>query len=101
MSHCLSDCHTHITRNAYANANTHVLLEQSSDFFVIIALFENLISVFLSFTMDSEVIKEKIHTEPMLNDPRYITLLSLIVLLFTLGKSLRNKVNKIDYFRWI
>ncbi|KOB69176.1 Signal recognition particle receptor beta [Operophtera brumata] len=25
--------------------------------------------------MDSEVVKEKIHTEPMLNDPRYITLL--------------------------
>ncbi|KAH9628824.1 hypothetical protein HF086_004984 [Spodoptera exigua] len=34
--------------------------------------------------MESEVIKEKIHTEPMLNDPRYITLLSVIVLLFTL-----------------
>ncbi|XP_072949100.1 signal recognition particle receptor subunit beta [Epargyreus clarus] len=33
---------------------------------------------------ESEVIKEKIHTEPMLNDPRYITLLSLVVLLFTL-----------------
>ncbi|XP_047532969.1 signal recognition particle receptor subunit beta [Vanessa atalanta] len=32
---------------------------------------------------ESEVIKEKIHTEPVLNDPRYITLLSLIVLLFT------------------
>ncbi|KAM3965266.1 signal recognition particle receptor beta [Aphomia sociella] len=34
--------------------------------------------------MESEVVKEKIHTEPILNDPRYITLLSLIVLLFTL-----------------
>ncbi|KAG6440681.1 signal recognition particle receptor subunit beta [Manduca sexta] len=34
--------------------------------------------------MESEVVKEKIHTEPMLNDPRYITLLSLIVLIFTL-----------------
>ncbi|KAG7308793.1 hypothetical protein JYU34_006027 [Plutella xylostella] len=34
--------------------------------------------------MESEVIKEKIHTEPMLNDPRYITLLSVIVLVFTL-----------------
>ncbi|KAJ0176730.1 hypothetical protein K1T71_007909 [Dendrolimus kikuchii] len=34
--------------------------------------------------MESEVVKEKIHTEPMLNDPRYITLLSLVVLLFTL-----------------
>lgn len=34
--------------------------------------------------MESEVIKEKIHTEPTLNDPRYITLLSLIVLFFTL-----------------
>ncbi|OWR41110.1 signal recognition particle receptor beta subunit [Danaus plexippus plexippus] len=33
---------------------------------------------------ESEVIKEKIHTEPILNDPRYITLLSIIVLLFTL-----------------
>lgn len=36
--------------------------------------------------MDSEVTKEKIHTEPMLNDPRYITLLSLVVLFFTLCK---------------
>lgn len=36
--------------------------------------------------MESEVIKEKIHTEPMLNDPRYITLLSGIVLVFTLSK---------------
>ncbi|XP_013186843.1 signal recognition particle receptor subunit beta [Amyelois transitella] len=34
--------------------------------------------------MDSEVVKEKIQTEPMLNDPRYITLLSVIVLVFTL-----------------
>ncbi|KAL4707819.1 hypothetical protein ACJJTC_001765 [Scirpophaga incertulas] len=34
--------------------------------------------------MDSEVIKEKIHTEPLLNDPRYITLLSVIILIFTL-----------------
>ncbi|CAH0398428.1 unnamed protein product [Chilo suppressalis] len=34
--------------------------------------------------MDSEVIKEKIHMEPVLNDPRYITLLSFIVLIFTL-----------------
>ncbi|XP_063364013.1 signal recognition particle receptor subunit beta [Cydia amplana] len=34
--------------------------------------------------MESEVVKEKIHTEPMLNDPKYITLLSLIVLIFTL-----------------
>lgn len=34
--------------------------------------------------MESEVLKEKIYTEPMLNDPRYITLLSGIVLLFTL-----------------
>ncbi|KAJ8731496.1 hypothetical protein PYW07_004660 [Mythimna separata] len=34
--------------------------------------------------MESEVLKEKIHTEPMLNDPRYITLLSGIVLLFTI-----------------
>ncbi|CAB3261318.1 unnamed protein product [Arctia plantaginis] len=34
--------------------------------------------------MESEVLKEKIHTEPMLNDPRYITLLSGIVLVFTL-----------------
>ncbi|KAL0838961.1 hypothetical protein ABMA28_016967 [Loxostege sticticalis] len=33
--------------------------------------------------MDSEVIKEKIHTEPLLNDPQYITLLSFIVLVFT------------------
>ncbi|XP_041979436.1 signal recognition particle receptor subunit beta [Aricia agestis] len=33
---------------------------------------------------ESEVIKEKIHTEPVLNDPRYITLLSVIVLVFTL-----------------
>lgn len=33
--------------------------------------------------VDSDVIKEKIHTEPVLNDPKYITLLSLIVLLFT------------------
>lgn len=32
---------------------------------------------------ESEVTKERIHTEPVLNDPRYITLLSLIVLLFT------------------
>lgn len=35
--------------------------------------------------VDSDVIKEKIHTEPVLNDPKYITLLSLIVLLFTFG----------------
>lgn len=35
-------------------------------------------------TMESEVVKEKIHTEPILNDPRYITLLSLIVLAVTL-----------------
>ncbi|XP_053609935.1 signal recognition particle receptor subunit beta [Plodia interpunctella] len=34
--------------------------------------------------MESEVVKEKIQTEPMLNDPRYITLLSVIVLVFTL-----------------
>lgn len=34
--------------------------------------------------MESEIVKEKIHTEPMLNDPKYITLLSLIVLIFTL-----------------
>lgn len=34
--------------------------------------------------MEPEVIKEKMLTEPMLNDPRYITLLSLIVLLVTL-----------------
>ncbi|XP_026327500.1 signal recognition particle receptor subunit beta [Hyposmocoma kahamanoa] len=34
--------------------------------------------------MESEVLKEKIHTEPMLNDPRYITLLSLVVLIVTL-----------------
>ncbi|XP_045498459.1 signal recognition particle receptor subunit beta [Colias croceus] len=33
---------------------------------------------------ESEVIKEKIHTEPLLNDPRYITLLSVILLIFTL-----------------
>lgn len=36
--------------------------------------------------MDSEVIKEKIHTEPLLNDPQYITLLSFIVLVFTVCK---------------
>lgn len=36
--------------------------------------------------MESEVLKEKIHTEPMLNDPRYITLLSLVVLIVTLCK---------------
>lgn len=35
---------------------------------------------------ESEVIKEKIHTEPILNDPRYITLLSVIVLIFTFCK---------------
>ncbi|KAJ8721984.1 hypothetical protein PYW08_004386 [Mythimna loreyi] len=34
--------------------------------------------------MESEVLKEKIYTEPMLNDPRYITLLSGVVLLFTI-----------------
>ncbi|CAG9786624.1 unnamed protein product [Diatraea saccharalis] len=34
--------------------------------------------------MDSEVIKEKIHTEPIFNDPRYITLLSVVILIFTL-----------------
>ncbi|CAH2048526.1 unnamed protein product, partial [Iphiclides podalirius] len=33
---------------------------------------------------ESEVIKEKIHTEPILNDPRYITLLSVILLIFTI-----------------
>lgn len=35
---------------------------------------------------ESEVIKEKIHTEPILNDPRYITLLSVILLIFTIRK---------------
>lgn len=34
--------------------------------------------------MEPEVIKENINTELLLNDPKYITLLSLIVLLFTL-----------------
>ncbi|XP_050666204.1 signal recognition particle receptor subunit beta [Leptidea sinapis] len=34
---------------------------------------------------ESEVTKEKIHTEPILNDPRYVTLLSVVILLFTLG----------------
>ncbi|XP_047511057.1 signal recognition particle receptor subunit beta [Pieris napi] len=33
---------------------------------------------------ESEVIKEKIHTDPILNDPRYITLLSVILLVVTL-----------------
>ncbi|XP_049873393.1 signal recognition particle receptor subunit beta [Pectinophora gossypiella] len=32
----------------------------------------------------SDVVKEKIHTEPYLNDPVYITLLSLLVLILTL-----------------
>lgn len=36
--------------------------------------------------MESEVVKEKIHTEPMLSDPRYITLLSVLVLILTLRK---------------
>lgn len=34
--------------------------------------------------MDSDVVKQKIHTEPIFNDPKYITLLSVIVLIFTL-----------------
>lgn len=42
--------------------------------------------------MESEVLKEKIHTEPMLNDPRYITLLSLVVLIVTLCKLINNSI---------
>lgn len=36
--------------------------------------------------MDSEVIKEKIETDPVFNDPRYITLLSFVILIFTVCK---------------
>lgn len=53
---------------------------------LILFCIQNIYNFYSVAVMESEVIKEKIHTEPMLNDPRYITLLSVIVLLSTICK---------------
>lgn len=46
--------------------------------------------------MDSEVIKEKIETDPVFNDPRYITLLSFVILIFTVCKCFYEYFNKLS-----
>lgn len=82
MKHLYLSVSVKVIRHEHEDDNVP---EYFSNFLFIIVQKHYSVPYLVNITMESEVVKEKIHTEPMLNDPRYITLLSVIVLIFTLG----------------